>query len=90
MREVAEEVGVRVTNIRYQGSQAWPYPHQVMVGFTAEYDGGDIHGRGSWSLKMLDGSTSMICRVYRRHSASRASFSISIYVRNRTRTRSSR
>ncbi len=42
VREVAEEVGVRVTNIRYQGSQAWPYPHQVMVGFTAEYDGGDI------------------------------------------------
>jgi NAD+ diphosphatase len=41
-REIAEEVGVRVDAIRYLGSQAWPYPHQLMLGFTARYAGGDI------------------------------------------------
>ncbi|WP_317928729.1 NAD(+) diphosphatase [Halioxenophilus sp. WMMB6] len=42
MREVAEEVGVRVHNLRYFGSQAWPFPYQLMVGFFAEYLDGDI------------------------------------------------
>jgi NAD+ diphosphatase len=42
-REVLEEVGVRVQRIRYVGSQCWPFPHQVMVGFLAEYAGGDIN-----------------------------------------------
>jgi NAD+ diphosphatase len=41
-REVAEEVGVQVSNLRYFGSQPWPFPHSLMVGFTAEYAGGDI------------------------------------------------
>jgi NAD+ diphosphatase len=41
-REVREEVGVEVHNIRYVGSQCWPFPHQVMVGFLAEYKSGDI------------------------------------------------
>lgn len=41
-REVLEEVGVSVTNLRYQGSQTWPFPHQLMLGYWAEYDGGDI------------------------------------------------
>jgi NAD+ diphosphatase len=41
-REVREEVGVEVTDIRYFGSQAWPFPSQLMVGFTARYAGGDI------------------------------------------------
>lgn len=41
-REVFEEVGVRVTDIRYVESQDWPFPHQLMVGFWARYDGGDI------------------------------------------------
>lgn len=41
-REIAEEVGIRVDSIRYLGSQAWPYPHQLMLGFTARYAGGDI------------------------------------------------
>jgi len=41
-REVFEEVNVRVKNIRYFGSQPWPYPDTLMVGFTAEYDGGEI------------------------------------------------
>lgn len=42
VREVEEEVGIRVKNIRYFASQPWPYPSGLMVGFTAEYDGGEI------------------------------------------------
>lgn len=41
-REVREEVGVEVGRIRYVGSQCWPFPHQVMVGFLAQYKSGDI------------------------------------------------
>jgi NAD+ diphosphatase len=41
-REVREEAGVEVTNIRYFGSQPWPFPHSLMVGFVADYAGGDI------------------------------------------------
>lgn len=42
-REVMEETGLKVKNIRYYGSQSWPFPSQLMLGFTCEYDGGDIH-----------------------------------------------
>jgi NAD+ diphosphatase len=41
-REVKEEVGVDVTDIRYVGSQNWPFPSQLMVGFVAAYAGGEI------------------------------------------------
>jgi NAD+ diphosphatase len=41
-REVAEEVGVQVGRIDYFRSQPWPYPHQIMVGFFAEYAGGEV------------------------------------------------
>jgi len=41
-REVAEETGLRVKNLRYFGSQPWPFPNSLMVGFTAEYAGGDL------------------------------------------------
>ena len=41
-REVFEEVGVRVRDIRYFGSQPWPFPHSLMVGFTAVWDSGEI------------------------------------------------
>ena len=41
-REVAEEVGVRIANLRYYGSQSWPFPHSLMVAFTAEWAGGEI------------------------------------------------
>lgn len=41
-REVEEETGVRVKNIRYVASQPWPYPSGLMVGFTADYDGGEL------------------------------------------------
>ena len=42
-REVQEEVGIKITNIKYFGSQPWPYPFGLMVGFTAEYDGGELN-----------------------------------------------
>jgi NAD+ diphosphatase len=41
-REVFEESGIRLTNLRYFGSQPWPFPHSLMIGFTAEYAGGEI------------------------------------------------
>jgi NAD+ diphosphatase len=41
-REVAEETGVQVANIRYFGNQPWPFPNSLMIGFTAEYAGGEI------------------------------------------------
>jgi len=41
-REVAEEVGVSVTNLRYAGSQSWPFPSQLMAGYQAEYAGGEV------------------------------------------------
>lgn len=42
VREVREEVALEVKNIRYLGSQCWPFPHSMMLGFHAEYAGGDI------------------------------------------------
>ncbi len=41
-REVAEEVGVKVGTLRYRGSQPWPFPNSLMLGFHAEYESGDI------------------------------------------------
>lgn len=42
VREVREEVNLEVGNIRYVGSQCWPFPHSMMLGFHADYAGGDI------------------------------------------------
>jgi NAD+ diphosphatase len=41
-REVMEEVGVMVKNICYFGSQPWPFPHSLMIAYTADYAGGEI------------------------------------------------
>jgi NAD+ diphosphatase len=41
-REVKEEVGIDIKDIRYFGSQPWPFPHSLMIGFTATYAGGEI------------------------------------------------
>jgi NAD+ diphosphatase len=41
-REVHEEVNLEIQNIRYFGSQPWPFPHSLMIGFTADYVSGEI------------------------------------------------
>ena len=41
VREVAEEVGLRVTDVRYVGSQPWPFPQSLMLGFVARVEGDD-------------------------------------------------
>lgn len=41
-REIFEETGIKVHNIKYFGSQPWPFPNSLMIGFTAEYLEGDI------------------------------------------------
>lgn len=41
-REVMEEVGLRVQNLRYFSSQSWPFPHSLMIAFTADYLDGEI------------------------------------------------
>ncbi|WP_102794532.1 NAD(+) diphosphatase [Bowmanella denitrificans] len=45
-REVMEEVGIKVKNLRYFSSQPWPFPHSLMVGFLAEWDEGEIQVDG--------------------------------------------
>ena len=56
-REVMEETGIRITNLRYFGSQPWPYPCGLMVGFNADYVSGSLSlqkdelSKGSWFTK---------------------------------------
>jgi NAD+ diphosphatase len=50
-REIEEEVGVRVKNVRYFGSQPWPFPHSLMVGFTAEWASGELKPDGAEILE---------------------------------------
>jgi NAD+ diphosphatase len=42
VREVREEVGIEVANLRYFASQPWPFPHSLMIAFNADYAGGEI------------------------------------------------
>ena len=50
-REVREEVNIDITNIRYFGSQSWPYPNSLMLGFEADYAGGILKPDG---VEILD------------------------------------
>ncbi len=50
-REVMEEVGIKIRNLKYQKSQSWPFPNSLMLGFTAEYKSGNIKVDGDEILK---------------------------------------
>ena len=50
-REVAEEVGIKIRNLKYQRSQSWPFPNSLMLGFSAEYESGNIKVDGDEILK---------------------------------------
>ena len=41
-REIFEEVGIKIINLKYFGSQPWPFPNSLMIGFTAAYESGEI------------------------------------------------
>lgn len=72
-REVMEETGIRVKDIRYRHSQPWPYPCGLMVGFTAGYDGGELRlqrselNKGGWyardALPPIPGRVSLARRL---------------------------
>ena len=42
IREVLEEVNIKVKNIKYFGSQSWPFPSQLMLGYFAEFSSGEV------------------------------------------------
>ena len=45
-REVMEEASIEVRDLRYFGSQTWPFPSNIMVGFRAEYASGVLTADG--------------------------------------------
>jgi NAD+ diphosphatase len=45
-REIKEEVGIDVKNVRYVQSQSWPFPHSLMLGFFADYAAGVLKPDG--------------------------------------------
>ena len=46
-REILEEVGIKVKNLQYFGSQNWPFPHTLLAAFTAEYHAGELRPDGT-------------------------------------------
>ena len=72
-REVMEETNIRIKNIRYYGSQPWPYPCGLMVGFVADYEGGEMElqtselNKGGWfganNLPPVPGKVSLARRL---------------------------
>ncbi len=46
IREVKEEVNINICDVNYIGSQPWPFPHSLMIGFTARYASGEIQVDG--------------------------------------------
>jgi NAD+ diphosphatase len=80
-REVREEVGVELGELRYFDSQAWPFPNQLMLGFFAEYAGGELRPDGDeiseaiWcspdDLPPIPPPASIAGQLIRRHCAAR-------------------
>jgi NAD+ diphosphatase len=78
-REIMEEVAIRIKNIRYFGSQPWPFPGQLMLGFFVDYDSGEIHIDGteisdagwyhSQNLPLIPGEGTIAGRMIRHHLA---------------------
>jgi NAD+ diphosphatase len=74
-REIMEEVGVKVRNIRYFGSQPWPFPDSLMMAFIAEYESGEIKvdnleiSKAAWfradRLPNIPGSESIAGKIIR-------------------------
>jgi NAD+ diphosphatase len=72
-REVHEEVGIRLKNVRYAASQPWPFPNNLMIGFTAEWADGELKPDGfeldqaAWftkeNLPILPGPVSIARRL---------------------------
>lgn len=72
-REIFEETGLRVRNLRYFASQPWPFPSVLMVGFLAQYDEGEVHlqsselRKGGWfkrsALPDIPGAVSLARRM---------------------------
>ena len=72
-REVMEETHIKIKNLRYFQSQPWPYPCGLMVGFKAEYDGGEVRlqrselNKGGWyrydNLPEIPGKVSLARRL---------------------------
>lgn len=50
-REIREEVNISVRGIKYFGSQTWPFPNSLMLGFTAEYESGEVMPDGEEILR---------------------------------------
>lgn len=69
LREIHEEVGVTVENIRYFGSQPWPFPNSLMIGFRADYAAGDI---------VVDGVEIEAADWFRRETLPKLPFKLSI------------
>jgi NAD+ diphosphatase len=74
-REIMEEVGVKVSRIRYFGSQPWPFPDSLMMAFIAEYESGEIKvdnleiSKAAWfradSLPDIPGTDSIAGKIIR-------------------------
>ncbi len=62
-REVREEVGIELSDIRYFGSQPWPFPHSLMIGFTARLASGEVRPDGQEIIEAAWFSTSDLPRL---------------------------
>ena len=63
LRETMEEVGVVIDDLEYAGSQPWPYPHQLMIGFKARWISGDVRFDGVELDDARIGSRRNLCRA---------------------------